>query len=102
MKGQLEEEVMKLEFEYTIIVKPGLLVGDRKDRRPAEAASRALATGLRKISKGWLKNWWAQDAEAVARAAVNAGEICLEEKKEKGVWIIGQKEIVRMGRKVVR
>ena len=98
MKGELEEEVKKLNFEHTIIVKPGLLLGDRQERRPAEAASRAIANGLRAISNGWLTNAWAQDATVVARSAVVAGEQCLEGERQKGVWILGQGDIVKLGK----
>ncbi|KAL8797771.1 MAG: hypothetical protein Q9195_000123 [Heterodermia aff. obscurata] len=98
MKGQLEEEVKKLDFEHTVIVKPGLLLGNRQDRRPAEAVSRALANGLGAISNGWLTNSWAQDATVVARSAVVAGEQCLEGQRQKGVWIVGQGDIVKMGK----
>ena len=99
MKAELEEEVKKLDFEHTVILRPGLLVGSRPDSRPAEAVVRAIANGFGKISKGWLTDWWAQDADVVARSAVRAGEQCLEGKREKGVWILSQGDIVKIGKK---
>ena len=96
MKAELEEEVKKLDFLHTVIIKPGLLLGDRKESRPAEAASRAIANALGKISKA-LTNPWAQDVDVIGRCAVRAAEQCLEGKREKGVWIIGQGDIIRFG-----
>ena len=51
MKAGLEEEVKKLQFQHTVITKPGLLLGDRNEGRPAEAVPRALAKALGKRGK---------------------------------------------------
>lgn len=98
MKAELEEAVMDLKFPHTVIVKPGLLVGTRKDSRPAEAFFRVIANGLGAISKGWLTEWWAQDAQVIGRAAVAAGMQCVEGRREEGVWVVSQSDIIRMGR----
>ena len=98
MKADLEEAVKDLKFPHTVIVKPGLLLGTRKDFRPPEAILQAIANGLGTISKRWLTEWWAQDADVIARAAVAAGMQCVEGKREAGVWIISQSDIIRLGR----
>jgi len=98
MKGELEESVRDIGFPYTVIVKPGLLVGKRTDSRPAEAVLRVIAQELGLISKRWLTDWWAQDVETIGNATVVAGVQCLEGKKEKGVWEVGMSDIIRMGR----
>ena len=97
MKGQLEEAVKKLEFPHTVIVKPGLLIGDRKENRPSEAAFRALATGLGKISTH-LTSWWTAEDVLVARSAVRAAEQCLEGKREKGIWLLNQGDLGKLGK----
>ena len=97
MKGELEDAVKALEFPHTIIIKPGLLVGSRQDTRVAEAMLRTVAKGLGSISKGWLTDWWAQDVDVIGRAAVAAALECSEGKREEGLWIVGQADIVRMG-----
>ena len=97
MKGELEDEVKKLDFPYTVIIKPGLLLGSREDTRPGEAIGRAIASGLKKLSNGWLTNSFAQDAEVVAQAAVNAGMQCLEGKRKEKLWIINQSDIIKLG-----
>jgi len=97
MKGETEDAVRALGFQHTVILRPGLIVGQRSESRPAEAVFRGLAGTLGKISNV-LKDSWAQDAEVIARAAVKAGLDCVEGRREEGVWILGQSDIVRLGR----
>lgn len=52
MKAELEEAVKELGFTHTVIVMPGLLVGERKDNRPPEAVFRYVALGMRKLGRG--------------------------------------------------
>ncbi len=44
-----------------------------------------------------FKDFWAQDAEVVGKAAVNAALQALEGDRPK-VWLLGQSDIVRLGR----
>lgn len=55
---------------------------------------RSLAKSLGSVSNG-LKDFWAQDAEVIARAAVSAG---LQGLEKKGVVVLEQSDIVRLGR----
>jgi len=98
MKGEIEEHIKEIGFEHTIIVRPGLIVGARQESRPWEAVSRAIATGLGHLHHG-LKDPWAQDADAIAKAAVLAAiRVEKGEIKDK-VVVLGQGDIVRLGRK---
>jgi len=98
MKGEIEEHVKEIDFDHTIIVRPGLIVGDRQESRPMEAIYRSIASGLGHLYSG-LKDPWAQDADVIAKAAilaamrVNSGEI-----KDK-VVIVSQHDIIRLGKK---
>ena len=98
MKGELEDEVKKLDFPFTVILKPGLLLGSREDSRPAEAIARVIGSALGKLSNGWLTDRFAIDADVVAKAAVNAGMQCLEGKRAEKLWIVSQSEIIRLGK----
>lgn len=98
MKGELEDAVRGLGFRHTVILRPGLLVGPREQGRGAEAVARAVAGFVGKLGDGF-KDFWAQDAEVVARAAVAAARECAEGRREEGVWILAQADIVRLGRK---
>ena len=98
MKGEIEEHVKELGFEHTIILRPGLIVGQRETAGMAEVALRNIATGLGKVH-GSLKDFWAQNADTIAKAAISAAlKADRGEVKEK-VWVLGQKEIVQLGLK---
>lgn len=97
MKGELEEAVKALDFEKTVILRPGLIVGTREGSRPAEAAARLVARFLGRVSGHWLTDGWAQDADVIAKAAVNGGLKALAGEGPK-VWMLGQSDIVRLGR----
>lgn len=99
MKGELEEAIAEIGFEKAVIVKPGLIVGKRNDTRTAEAVLRTLAQGMGRISGDRLKDFWAQDADVIARAAVSAGLLASEGKAPEGkVWNVYQNDVVRLGR----
>ncbi|APA15696.1 hypothetical protein SS1G_09488 [Sclerotinia sclerotiorum 1980 UF-70] len=106
MKGELEDAVtneLADSFKHVVILRPGLIVGERDDSRPAEFALRKVAGWV-----GWLggdacRDFWAQDATVIARAAVNAGLRAQEGRDSDGgviprVWVLGQADIVRLGR----
>jgi len=97
MKGELEESVKALEFEHTVILRPGLLVGNRTESRPTEFVVRKIAGFAGMLGNG-AKDFWAQDAEVVGRAAVAAGLQALEGGGKPAVWEVGQGDIVKLGR----
>jgi uncharacterized protein YbjT (DUF2867 family) len=99
MKAELEEGVKALGFEHTILLRPGLLIGQREDSRPAEKAFQMFANFVGVISGGYLKDAIAQDAEVIGRAAVSAGLKALEKPGEvPKVWTLSQGEIIKLGR----
>ena len=59
MKGELEDSVKALDFEHVVVVRPGLIVGDRKETRLAEAVARNLARLVGALGNS-LKDPWAQ------------------------------------------
>ncbi|CAI4215507.1 unnamed protein product [Parascedosporium putredinis] len=97
MKGELVDGVKALGFKHTVILNPGLILGTREDSRPLEAVARTIAGFLGGISGGALTNSWAQDADTIAKAAVSAGVQILDGKREPGVWVMPQSEIVELG-----
>jgi uncharacterized protein YbjT (DUF2867 family) len=98
MKGEIEEDVKNIGFKYTVILRPGFLVGVREDSRLAESILGGMARAMGMVSKQWLTDWWAQDAHVVANAAIAAGLQCLEGKHGEGVWLLDQSDIIRLGR----
>lgn len=102
MKGELEEAVQALGFRHTVIVRPGLIVGEREDTRVAEGVVRRLAGWAGALGSA-AKDFWAQDADVIGRAAVNAGMTCVEGEREggkEGVWFLEQADIIRLGKAV--
>ena len=97
MKGELEDEIKKIGFKHTVILRPGLLVGVRQDTRMAEAIVRNLTNWIGVVHQGF-KDMYAQDADVVANAAIAAGMQCAEGKRENGIWVVEQKDVIRLGR----
>jgi uncharacterized protein YbjT (DUF2867 family) len=70
MKGELERDVLTLGFEHTVIVRPGLLAGERDQKRTGEDLAYAVLRHL--------PSWRALDAmrpypaDVVARATIGA------------------------------
>jgi uncharacterized protein YbjT (DUF2867 family) len=96
MKGELEDSVKAIGFDTTIILRPGLLLGDRTESRPAEWVVRKIAGAVGMLGNG-AKDFWAQDADVVGKAAIAAGLEALKGEKPK-VWDIGMADIIRLGR----
>jgi hypothetical protein len=57
-----------------------------------------VAGGAGSISGNRLKDFWAQDADVIAKAAVRAGLDSLEGKETEKFRILSQADIVRLGR----
>lgn len=98
MKGEIENFVKDLDFDHTIIVRPGLIGGTRQESRPAEAAIRGVAAVMGKISTTWLKDFWAQDADVIAKAAVSAALKTQSGELKDKVLVMEAKEIIEYGR----
>ena len=97
MKGEIEEDIKAIGFEHTVIVQPGLISGRREESRPTEAVIRHIASFAGMISS-YLKDWWAQDADVIAKAAVSAGLKAVEGEAPSKVWVLKAADIIRLGR----
>jgi len=97
MKGEIEEHIKELDFEHMVILRPGLIAGQREESRLVEGVARKLAAGLGMISSH-LKDPWAQEAEVIGKAAVSAGMKALNGQAPEKVWILTASDIVKLGR----
>ncbi|EFY91199.1 hypothetical protein MAC_02626 [Metarhizium acridum CQMa 102] len=95
MKRGVENAVKELGFDHAIILRPGMILGERETSRAAEGIAQAAVRGLGKLSKG-LQDALGQDADAIARAAVKAAQLAWENKAPDKFWIIGGHEILKL------
>jgi uncharacterized protein YbjT (DUF2867 family) len=70
VKGETEEAVGKRPFRALHIIRPGLLLGDREESRPAETLFRALAPLFNPVLLGPLRQYRAVSASDVAAAMI--------------------------------
>lgn len=98
MKGELEDAVKAMDFEQTVIVRPGLILGEREDSRPPEWFFRKIAQFGAAIFGNGCKDFWAQDASVIGRAAVSAALKSANGENKEKVWMINQSDVLRLGR----
>jgi uncharacterized protein YbjT (DUF2867 family) len=97
-KGELEDSVKALDSEKTVILRPGLIMGEREEpTNAAEGAFKAVVGMIGKVSPK-AKDGLGQEVGVIAKAAVNAGLKAVNEGLKEKVWIMGQADIVRLGR----
>ena len=70
VKGQMEKALISLGFSRLVILRPGLLLGERSESRPMEALSQNLAPVMNKFMIGPLKKYRPINANTVAEALV--------------------------------
>ncbi|MCM5557462.1 hypothetical protein [Pleomorphomonas sp. JP5] len=69
-KGAIEQAVTDLGFERVDIIRPGMLIGERRERRPMEAFGQRLFDTLAPVMIGPLSRYAGIHAETVADAIV--------------------------------
>lgn len=72
VKGQIEEAIAALGFDRLAILRPSVLLGERRDSRPAEAIAQWGARALQFLFAGPLEKYKGIEADTVAQAMVNA------------------------------
>lgn len=72
MKGELDEAVQHLPFEYISIIRPGQLTGNRTENRLGEKIGLAVMNSLNKI--GILKRYKPITFKDVAKAMIHAAK----------------------------
>jgi uncharacterized protein YbjT (DUF2867 family) len=82
IKGEMEEGVLGLNFRRTVIVRPSILLGERKEKRPGEIASKVVMKVIKPVLKGKLLKYRAIHGRDVARALI----LLLDRDKEKKIF----------------
>ncbi len=88
LKGEVEGALAGMGFARVDIVRPGLLLGKREERRVAESFGQALSPLLNLLLRGPLDRYTGIDAGLVARAMA-----VLVERGEPGLFRHGNREI---------
>ena len=73
-KGKAEQEIINLSFEFTAIIQPSLLLGDRKENRIGEKIAKFIFKILSFIFIGKLRPFKAIHAKNVAKAIMIINE----------------------------
>jgi uncharacterized protein YbjT (DUF2867 family) len=68
VKGRAEADVLTLGFERVDIFRPGLLMGERPDKRPAERLGQLMSPLLNLLLGGSLDRYQSIPAQSVAEA----------------------------------
>lgn len=95
MKVGVEDAIKELDFEQAIILRPGMILGERE--KPKAPFFEKIIGNLHKISPG-LQDAMGQDQKIIGRAAVAAARLAQEGKAPSKYWILEQAEIVKYGR----
>ena len=70
-KGKAEKEIINLSFDFTAIIQPSLLLGDRKENRVGERIAKSIFKSLSFIFIGKLRSFKAIHANNVAKAIMH-------------------------------
>ncbi|KAL0941837.1 nad dependent epimerase dehydratase family protein [Colletotrichum truncatum] len=97
MKNGVEDAIKEAEFDHGIILKPGMILGEREQSRAAEGIFQTAVRSLGYLSRN-VQDSIGQDADVIARAAVHAAILVEQGKAPKGLWVIEAADIVRLGR----
>lgn len=97
MKNGVEDAIKEQGFEQAVILKPGLILGDRENSRAAEGLAQGAVRGLGSVSAG-IQDAIAQDADVIARAAIKAVQLANEGKAPSKYWVVEASDIIKLGR----
>ena len=70
IKGEMEKGILDLNFRNTTIVRPSMLLGDRKEKRPGETVGKVVMKAFQPVLLGKLLKYRAIHARDVAKAMI--------------------------------
>jgi uncharacterized protein YbjT (DUF2867 family) len=98
MKRGVEDTIKELEFETAVILRPGVILGEREVPHAGGPLLNSTVRGLGKLLGQGVADRLGQEAEVIARAAVHAARLAEEGKAPAKYWILEAADIVRLGR----
>ncbi|KAK7992068.1 NAD(P)-binding domain protein [Apiospora saccharicola] len=98
MKQGVENAIRSLDFERAVVLRPGLILGDREQEHQGAPFLKSLISGIGGFSQAWHDNL-GQEPDVIARVAVKAALFPDADNGSPGRYrIIERQEIVRLGR----
>lgn len=97
MKVGVEDAIKGLDFEQAIILRPGMILGEREAGKAKAPLLEALISSFGKVSQGFQDSIGQNQVE-IGRAAVAAAKLAQEGKAPSKFWVVEQIDIVRLGR----
>jgi uncharacterized protein YbjT (DUF2867 family) len=82
IKGEMEQEILKLKFENISIVRPSMLLGERKEKRAGEIAGKVVMTVVNPLLLGKMKKYRGIHGRDVARSMI----MLLQKESDKGIY----------------
>ncbi|KAK1755725.1 protein FMP52, mitochondrial [Echria macrotheca] len=98
MKVGVEDAIKELGFDHAVILRPGLIIGEREKAHQGGWLMNAFVNGLGRIAGQGARDALGQDADVIAKAAVHAARLAEEGKAPEKYWVVEQADIVRLGR----
>lgn len=71
IKGEMEEGILRTGFQHTAIVRPSILLGERKEKRAGEIVGKVVMKTVSPLLAGSLRKYRAIHGRDVARAMIN-------------------------------
>jgi uncharacterized protein YbjT (DUF2867 family) len=66
VKGELEDEIKKIGFDSCTVIRPGLILGDRKEKRKIEEIGKTIITHLEFLFVGPFRKFRGVQASDIA------------------------------------
>lgn len=79
IKGEMEHGIRTFDFENIVIVRPSIILGNRKEKRFGESVGRALIKSLSFLLIGRLRRYRGIHARTIAKAMINIFKQDLQE-----------------------
>jgi uncharacterized protein YbjT (DUF2867 family) len=93
VKGETEDAVAALPFQGVALLRPSLLLGERREHRPGEALAQRAAPLLAPLLVGPLRKY-----RAIPAATVGAAMVRLAREGVRGTRVVESDQIARLGR----
>ena len=81
MKGETERDIISLNLDHTYIFRPSMILGNRKENRPAEKVFIGIFKFINPIFVGGLSKYKGIEATDIAKAMINSANALNEKVK---------------------